>query len=412
MIITTCAACAAPLAHDAPRCVRCQTRYCDNSCLKQCRGDSPTSFCEARYRQGGAEQFYANRRAAEAAEEAGDAYAHESPVPLTVRGTQGTVNGTGHECLAAKALVCVICRVRHDEPLVRCGCGCKAKAALFHVSCLVTRAQVAIHEGTAVQKSKRKHSKERKAGESVPERWARWYSCKVCDQEYSGPLRCALAWACWRTYLGRRAEDPLRVSALSLLGTGLYQHGRWQEALDVYEVDLAARTRNTQQRASLMQVLDLQMNIAECCAHLLSRGHEALAVRRIIYQKARELKGVCEKVHGIPAAQNLAISLINAREFAEAKTLLREAVPAARKAHGQDAEPTLQLTDLLALALTSDPAATQLDLRESIAILEEASRLARSSPSLGTRHPITGQLVHDISRTRAAILARLLDKIL
>ena len=270
---------------------------------------------------------------------------------MTVRGTQGTVNGTGHECLAAKALVCVICRVRHDEPLVRCGCGCKAKAALFHVSCLVTRAQVAIHEGTAVQKSKRKHSKERKAGESVPERWARWYSCKVCDQEYSGPLRCALAWACWRTYLGRRAEDPLRVSALSLLGTGLYQ-------------------------------------------------------------TARELKGVCEKVHGIPAAQNLAISLINAREFAEAKTLLREAVPAARKAHGQDAEPTLQLTDLRALALTSDPAATQLDLRESIAILEEASRLARSSPSLGTRHPITGQLVHNISRTRAAILARLLDKIL
>ena len=29
MILTTCAACAAPLAHDAPRCVRCWTRYCD-----------------------------------------------------------------------------------------------------------------------------------------------------------------------------------------------------------------------------------------------------------------------------------------------------------------------------------------------------------------------------------------------
>ena len=29
MILTNCAACAAPLAHDAPtRCVRCQTRYC------------------------------------------------------------------------------------------------------------------------------------------------------------------------------------------------------------------------------------------------------------------------------------------------------------------------------------------------------------------------------------------------
>ena len=27
MILTTCAACAAPLAHNAPRCVRCKVRY-------------------------------------------------------------------------------------------------------------------------------------------------------------------------------------------------------------------------------------------------------------------------------------------------------------------------------------------------------------------------------------------------
>ena len=32
MILTNCAACAAPLAHDAPRCVRCWTRYCDSTC--------------------------------------------------------------------------------------------------------------------------------------------------------------------------------------------------------------------------------------------------------------------------------------------------------------------------------------------------------------------------------------------
>ena len=29
MILTNCAACAAPLAHTAPRCVRCWTRYCE-----------------------------------------------------------------------------------------------------------------------------------------------------------------------------------------------------------------------------------------------------------------------------------------------------------------------------------------------------------------------------------------------
>ena len=32
MILTNCAACAAPLAHNAPRCVRCWTRYCNATC--------------------------------------------------------------------------------------------------------------------------------------------------------------------------------------------------------------------------------------------------------------------------------------------------------------------------------------------------------------------------------------------
>ena len=47
MILTTCAACAAPLAHTAPRCVRCWTRYCDSTC--QGRGDvSAASSRESR----------------------------------------------------------------------------------------------------------------------------------------------------------------------------------------------------------------------------------------------------------------------------------------------------------------------------------------------------------------------------
>ena len=31
MILTNCAACAAPLAHNAPRCVRCKVRYCNQT---------------------------------------------------------------------------------------------------------------------------------------------------------------------------------------------------------------------------------------------------------------------------------------------------------------------------------------------------------------------------------------------
>ena len=36
MILTTCAACAAPLAHNAPRCVRCKLRYCNATCQQRC----------------------------------------------------------------------------------------------------------------------------------------------------------------------------------------------------------------------------------------------------------------------------------------------------------------------------------------------------------------------------------------
>jgi hypothetical protein len=38
MILTNCAACAAPLAHNAPRCVRCHTRYCDSTCQGSLQG--------------------------------------------------------------------------------------------------------------------------------------------------------------------------------------------------------------------------------------------------------------------------------------------------------------------------------------------------------------------------------------
>ena len=37
MILTNCAACAAPLAHNAPRCVRCHTRYCNATCQHRAR---------------------------------------------------------------------------------------------------------------------------------------------------------------------------------------------------------------------------------------------------------------------------------------------------------------------------------------------------------------------------------------
>ena len=69
MILTNCAACAAPLDHDAPtRCVRCRTRYCSATCLNNHahRGDHDDEKCAEIERGGGAEQYHADRRYKEA----------------------------------------------------------------------------------------------------------------------------------------------------------------------------------------------------------------------------------------------------------------------------------------------------------------------------------------------------------
>ena len=40
-------------------------------------------------------------------------------------------------------------------------------------------------------------------------RWTRWFTCSLCEQDYHGVVRCALGWACWKTYVGRPETDGL-----------------------------------------------------------------------------------------------------------------------------------------------------------------------------------------------------------
>jgi hypothetical protein len=66
MILTNCAACAAPLAHDAPRCVRCHTRYCDKTCQHDHWRRGHKQICKRIHRGGNAEQYYADKKYKEA----------------------------------------------------------------------------------------------------------------------------------------------------------------------------------------------------------------------------------------------------------------------------------------------------------------------------------------------------------
>ena len=72
MILTTCAACAAPLAHDAPRCVRCKTCQMDH----WRRGHK--QMCKKIHRGGNAEQYHADKKYKEAVAEAVEACAADT----------------------------------------------------------------------------------------------------------------------------------------------------------------------------------------------------------------------------------------------------------------------------------------------------------------------------------------------
>ena len=73
------------------------------------------------------------------------------------------------------------------------GCACHTTEGFVHVSCLAEQAKILLDE-----------VEENNLGvEALIARSSRWYSCSLCEQEYHGLVRCALGWACWKTYLDR-----------------------------------------------------------------------------------------------------------------------------------------------------------------------------------------------------------------
>ena len=78
MILTTCAACAAPLAHNAPRCVRCWTRYCDSTCQHDHWRRGHKQMCKKIHRGGNAEQYNADKKYKEAVAVAVEACADDT----------------------------------------------------------------------------------------------------------------------------------------------------------------------------------------------------------------------------------------------------------------------------------------------------------------------------------------------
>ena len=250
MILTKCAVCATELGLSlGKKCGRCSTRYCGPECqVQHWKEGGHDKLCKKIKKAGGAEQYNADKKYAEAVVVAVEKCAEDT-----------------------KGQTCYICTEavhRHTkEGLVR-GCACRGTSGVAHVSCLVEQAKILIAE-----------AEENNLGIKYDARWRRWDMCSLCEQQYHGVVRCALGWACWKTYLGRAEADQARFMAMTELGNGLLAAKQFAAALPVKEAELSMMRRLG---ASHHNILIAQGNLANTYAGL-GRWDESRGVRRDIY---------------------------------------------------------------------------------------------------------------------------------
>ena len=163
MILTQCAVCATDLGlSSGKKCGRCTTRYCGPACQKKhWEEGGHDQLCKKIKKTGGAEQYHANKKYAEAVVVAAEACAEDT-----------------------KGQTCYICtQASHwktNEGLVRM-CACRGTAGFAHVSCLAEQAKILVAEAE-------ENNLLEKAGEEI----MRWHTCSMCEQQYHGVVACAL----------------------------------------------------------------------------------------------------------------------------------------------------------------------------------------------------------------------------
>ncbi len=205
MILINCAACGAELAHDAPRCVRCHTRYCNATCQHDHWRRGHKQMCKKVHRGGNAEYYHADKKYKEAVAEAVEACAEDT-----------------------KGQTCYIClesvHPHTKEGLVR-GCACQGDQGFAHVSCLVRQSQNVAEDRT-----------ENNFGQLEDVSIQAITSCKLCGKEYNPAILLALGWGCWKIYASKpelRDETKMYGEAMVNLAICLDSAGRVDEAFQV-----------------------------------------------------------------------------------------------------------------------------------------------------------------------------------
>ena len=292
-----------------------------------------------------------------------------------------------------KGQTCYICTQalhwKTKEGLVRM-CACRGTAGFAHVSCLAEQAKILYAEA----------EENNLDAQAENDPWRLWSACGLCKQSYHGVVRCALGWACWKTYMDRPETDQARLSAMSELGSGLYHARHFAEALSVQEAELAMIRRIG---GSENNILVVQANLAGTYERL-GRDEEALQMERDVYSGMLNLFGQ-ENERTLISASNYANGLLGLKRFGEAKALLLKTMPVARRVLGANNHITLTMRKIFAMALYKDDAAATLDdLREAENTLEETAGIARRV--FGGAHPVTTGIEGTLQNARAALAAR------
>ena len=186
---------------------------------------------------------------------------------------------------------------------------------------------------------------------------------------------------------------------MNQLGNGLAGVGHHEDALSVQEADLSTLRRVG---ASHPHILTVQSNMAHSY-HRLGRLDDSLGIRRTIYSDWLRMFGLANR-EGLRTATNYAACLNALKRFGEAKRLLREVIPVARRVLGDSDDLTLTLRVNYAQTLQKDDGATLDDVREAVTTLEDTERIARRV--LGGTHPFTMKFEDELRKARAALRVR------
>ena len=368
-ILTKCECCAKQVGRRGKLCGRCKTPYCGPACQKKhWEEGGHDKLCKKIRKSGGAEPYNADTKYKEAVEAAAKKCAEDT-----------------------KGQTCYICMEavhrRTGEGLVRgCACGDRDGVAsgttgIAHVSCLAEQAKILVDEAY-----------DNRDLERLSAMWNRWASCSLCEREYHGIVKCALGWACWKTYLGRPETDNLRHSAMTILGVGLNAVNRHEEQLEILEAQVAAEELMDQEEED---ILVTQSNLA-LCYEGLGRREEAIRLHHQVYADSVRL-GLASSTT-LEYALSLCATVVYAGRYTEAKSLLCKLLPEARRDLGVEDDTYIRLRATYGQALLECDEASRDDVVEAMAIFEELSTTIRRI--YGTAHPFMPRIQADIEEAR------------